>query len=588
LTGRIEELERLVQSHKDENRRNLEAAVSDLMAANARLQSDLDGKVADLQAKDLSILADLDVVRKHSNDLEQRESEDHEQMQQALQALNENMDELFKAVNVQILELQSVDATQHSEDERLQGVLDEHLRELNRLAEVKVEQALWQEHEDEMGRLIATYVDQLHARISDADADLNNKISESCLVQKADHASLAGLVEEHHNSHTAEEARLQSHCDDGFAKSAKDLACVNEAVLAELAKENTALADHTTSRFEEVKSVIQKKDGDINARVDELTSMTNTTFAGVDGRMEEMLRAFRARVGLVEKELLEKTGGIRADCRSDIERLRGDYEQESARLDADLGDLHVKHDVTKQEIAFIQSKLADQREWAQKQMTETATATRSVQVDLQEGMAASMKMLHALRDDAITFREKIAKHVSVLQQSTDRQGGAISTIEAKRGRLQSDLDALAGDHKAYTTDMDSWADDFRIKVERLFKSMEPSKANWRIFRAAQRTQDLPKPMGLKSPTFSIRALRQVQMEFFPSGTNNSLEGQAVLRVFFPCGSHVKYQVWVGLETEGPRESGPNGSLTADFFISDWQKSLLLMAPCLYRWRSLRI
>merc|ERR1719357_1777215 len=156
-----------------------------------------------------------------------------------------------------------------------------------------------------MDRRIQSDVEQLHARIAEAECELNEKIIETRRIQKEDHESVSNVIESHHQNHIAEEGRLQSHCDDGLAKAAKDLTRVNDALLQELAKE----AEYTTSRFEEVKTVVQKKDGDVNFRIDELTKMTETTFTGVDGRMEEMMRAFRARLGLVEKDVVEKTNG---------------------------------------------------------------------------------------------------------------------------------------------------------------------------------------------------------------------------------------------------------------------------------------
>merc|ERR1740121_932945 len=167
-------------------------------------------------------------------------------------------------------------------------------------------------------------------------------------------------------------------------------------------------------------------------------------------------------------------------------------EDETAGLHNDLNDLHQKHDVTKQEINFVQSKLMEQREWAQRQFAETATATRAVQVDAQEGLSATTKMLHALRDDAVGFRERMAKHIALLQRSADSQGDAITGLEHARGKLRADLDTIVDDHKDYTGDMDDWADDIRVKVERLFRAMEPSKAEWRVQKADKKAKTLLK------------------------------------------------------------------------------------------------
>merc|ERR1712028_40304 len=97
-------------------------------------------------------------------------------------------------------------------------------------------------------------------------------------------------------------------------------------------------------------------------------------------RMDNLLKAERSRLGNIERDLSEGTAKLRSDCRAEVERVRVDYEQEAARLDADLSDLHMKHDVLKQEINFFQSRLLEQRDWAQRQLTETATADIKVDV----------------------------------------------------------------------------------------------------------------------------------------------------------------------------------------------------------------
>merc|ERR1740117_1272339 len=195
----------------------------------------------------------------------------------------------------------------------------------------------------------------------------------------------------------------------------------------------------------------------------------------MEQRMDNLVKAERSRLGNIEKDVVESTAKLRTDCRSEVERVRVDYEQEAARLDADLSDLHMKHDVVKQEINFFQSRLLEQRDWAQRQLAETATATRAAQVDAQEGVAAATKMAHALRDDQVMFRDKMAKHVSLLQHASDSYGDAINALETQRSRMRLELDAVLGDHKAYVTDMDGWADDVRVKVERLFRAMEPPR-----------------------------------------------------------------------------------------------------------------
>jgi hypothetical protein len=361
--------------------------------------------------------------------------------------------------------------------------------------------------------------------------------------------------------------------DEGLKHAAEELAKVRKEVLKDTETKVNALSEKTEAHFAAVKQEVANRDAAVNTRVDDLTAKCDTTFKGIDERLTEMVRVQRARFGQIEKDQIESNTKLRADCRTEIERVRADYEKEAARLDSDLGDVHMKHDVTKQELTFVQSKLLELREWSQRQLTETATATRAVQVDSQEGLAATTKMLHALRDDAVNFREKMAKYISLLQHSSDSQGDAITALEGQRGKIRYDLDAVINDHKSYTVDMDGWADDVRIKVERLFRAMEPARVEWKICRAHKRAKELKKPLGVKGPVFSLRGLREVQLEFFPEGTHTSPDGKAILRVYLPKGVHIRYQCWIGFATEGPMECKPGGSLSADMMVDEWRNQI---------------
>jgi hypothetical protein len=289
--------------------------------------------------------------------------------------------------------------------------------------------------------------------------------------------------------------------------------------------------------------------------------------------MENLVKAERSRLGNIERDLVEVTAKLRSDCRAQVEQVRVDYEQEAARLDGDLSDLHMKHDVVKQEISFFQSRLLEQRDWAQRQFAETMTATRAAQVDAQEGVAAATKMAHALRDDQVAFRDKMAKHISLLQHASDSYGDAINTLETQRVRMRMELDAILDDHKAYVTDMDGWADDVRVKVERLFRAMEPPKCEWVISNAKNRMKDMKKPLTLTSQNFALQGIREAQFQFYPYGTNQSPEGKAVLRLIMPPNAQVRYQCWVGKMTEGSREFRGGGSLYVDVLFDHWRDQI---------------
>merc|ERR1719436_1270090 len=121
--------------------------------------------------------------------------------------------------------------------------------------------------------------------------------------------------------------------------------------------------------------------------------------------------------------------------------------------------------------------------------------------------------------------------------------------------------------------MDGWADDVRLKVERLFRALEPSRVEWCIARAERRARELKRPLGLKSQGFTLKGLREVQMEFYPEGHHTSPEGFAVVRLFMPQDAHVRYQAWVGRSSEGVRERKPGSSFSVDLLVERWKDQI---------------
>lgn len=368
--------------------------------------------------------------------------------------------------------------------------------------------------------------------------------------------------------------QLNEKVDEGFSRSDVELGKLSKKTGASLKDEVEALSVSLNKDVQELAHKITVNDGTIHRRADGLTQQTEKTFKEFQERLEEMGRIERQRLANMEKNFTEVLAKTRSDFRIDVERLRGDTDQEQARLDQDLTDLHTKHDLTKQEINFFQSKLRDLKDWSQRSLNEVATATRAAGVDSQEGLQASQKMLHALRDDAVNFREKMAKYVSLLQHSSDSHSDAIASIEQQRFRARLELDALIKDHTSYTSDMDGWADDVRVKVERLFRALEPYKAQWVIKQAGQRLRNLKKPLAVKSKSFTVKGVRGASMEFYPHGTNTSPEGKAVVRLLMPPGGHVRFQCLLGKDTEGSKEfNGTGNMLTLDLFFDSWKDQI---------------
>lgn len=575
---RVVELERLVAGNREEQLRIVEVAQRKLTLAQEKAVQAIEEQIKALRGADAAIIRDLDTLRTHLDEVEQQDKNGDEELAVQMEHFNRRVTKNFEEVRGQLELLKQEDQHIWEEAGRTKEEHRKHLTlhdiELTRLDEVKVEETKWREEEDKMAERITQELADLAATLREEEAEHIRQAREEAAERSANIEEAARLLEERTTQAEAYLTRLDGTMQAGLKTAEEHLQAVRAELLADTKSKVSSLADSTEQRFSSTKTEITSKDMVLHRRVDELTAKSDTTFKSLHERLEEMVRVERARLGQIERDIAESTTKIRSDCRAEIERVRNDYEQEAARLDADLGDLHMKHDVTKQEINFFNSRLLEQREWSQRQFAEGAMATRAASVDAQEGLAAVTKMLHALRDDAVSFREKMAKYISLLQHSADSQGDAITTLETQRSRMRSELDALINDHRAYTSDMDGWADDVRVKVERLFRAMEPTRVEWRIMRAPQRAKELKRPLALKSPSFSLKGLRQVHLEFYPEGTNTSPDGLAVLRLFFPSSAHVRYQVWVGRSSDGPREYLPGANFLVDINVEQWKDQIL--------------
>jgi len=139
-------------------------------------------------------------------------------------------------------------------------------------------------------------------------------------------------------------------------------------------------------------------------------------------------------------------------------------------------------------------------------------------------------------------------------------------------------DGLAEDYHEYVGDMDGWSGDVRKKVERLFRSLEPTKVEWRIEKASQKIKKLVKPMTLRSDPFSISGIRDMRFDFYPNGHYNSPEGHAVLRIYAPAGTNIKYQSSLGRITDGAKEwqvdaSAEQNTLWTDVLFTRWEEEI---------------
>mmetsp|Transcript_41448 Transcript_41448/g.72794 ORF Transcript_41448/g.72794 Transcript_41448/m.72794 type:complete len:762 (-) Transcript_41448:77-2362(-) len=566
----LDELERLRVADKDEFQRLVTATKKEIMNSQEAAVSDLQSQIDKLVKVDSGLRRDIETTKLSLTRVEKVNDKRHEEVTKTLDEMNVRLMAQFEDIDAELQRLKTVDEDLNRVDIRQQQQLQEHSDELLRLEQVKLDKKEWEDYNRVKSLEEQQTAVNLQQKFIELDRELRTTIATNRVdLEKADEDN-RNWAQEEFNRVDRELRAEDEKMDAGFTDAKDALAARHAELTTRIDSEVNEINRTMEQRFVATTKDVTTKDFNINRRTDELDARTEATFVALNERLNELVKAERARLGTIEKDLSEGFAKTRSDFRADLERLRSDYEQEASRLDGDLTDLHMKHDVVKQEINFFQSRLMEQRDWAQRQLAETATATRAAQVDAQEGVAATTKMLHALRDDQVTFRDKMAKHVSLLQHASDSYGDAINTLETQRSRMRLELDALLGDHKAYVGDMDGWADDVRVKIERLFRAMEPPRCEWRIGQAAVKLKEMKRPLAVKSPSFALQGLREVQMELYPHGHNNSPEGKAVLRILMPAGALVRYQTWLGRMSDGSREYESGGSLTVDILYDHWK------------------
>jgi hypothetical protein len=595
---RMDEMERKITEVKQTNALEIQAALLKMSQSQADTMKLVQDQVDSIKAANTSTVNQMGDLRDQVQKLTELQRKDHQDVAKRLEQFHDDAEEQFQGIGLKLHAIESSTAMEdmrneyRAEDERQMQILEEHLSKLEELEKTKVDWVSYDQQREALSTNTTKEIARLDTLLATTEKQLRKEQQEASDVQLA---ACKKLTEEDKRLDDLLETVKMGGADNSSAIK-KDLtaelnriedtissytstvmAQVDKRCQEALAKADSvgkAVSEDSQAKLETMYREFREKDKTVNGKCDELTIKSEKTFTAINERLEEMVRIERARFSTLESDFTQNVARIQTDLRAEVERLRDDHDQEAARLDADLCDLHMKHDVTKQEINFFQSRLQEQREWAQGQLLENTMAVKAAQADAQEGLAAATKMLHALRDDAVSFREKMAKYISLLQHSSDSHGDAIQALETQRGRMRGELDVLVGDHKAYTADMDGWADDVRVKVERIFRALEPPRVEWTVCRASQRAKEMKRPLAVKSPTFTLKGLRQVQMEFFPDGHNNAPEGKAVLRLFFPPNAHMRFQCWLGRITLGTHEFKPGGGLSMDMMIEDWKDQIM--------------
>lgn len=151
---RLTELERILATNEERNQRIIDVAKRDLITAQEKALKSMQVQVDALHVDDEKILQDLDVVRKHSLAVEQKDLAHHEELLEQLDAFGRRVNTQFDDVSAEIDALKAednrLDVQANTTKEEHQQQFDDHLAELQRLEEAKVNVDKWRKEEDAM------------------------------------------------------------------------------------------------------------------------------------------------------------------------------------------------------------------------------------------------------------------------------------------------------------------------------------------------------------------------------------------------------------------------------------------------------
>jgi len=349
VTHTHEHADAIVSHLRNEFTRNLKDQVTDL-----------NGKIAKLSTETFELRKDLKETKAHLQKVEKTDLDGYNFLHAEHTKLDESTADRFQNVNNEIQDLKLNDVELKEEDERINLDLKKHKVatevETKRLDSVKVEITKWREEEDQMDA-------RMKAGFEDAAANLKKAREELEASLKATHEELlaadAALEKWAHDNSDAthkrideEQTKMGERLDAGFERAEVELNKLREVMGSSLKNQVDMLTDTLNNGIRDLSQKITVNDSTIHRKTDALTQQTELSFKQFQERLEEMAKVERNRFASIEKNFTEVMAKTRSDMRIEVERLRGDTDQEQARLDQDLTDLHTKHDLTSRRSTF--------------------------------------------------------------------------------------------------------------------------------------------------------------------------------------------------------------------------------------------
>lgn len=567
---RMDDFERQRTKDLEEMRKFINSTWQQMQQKQAEGVESLQGKIFDLQEADAKLGKNLSEEQQAMQNLKQMMEVQNGSVSQHLEQLGNQMSNVRDDFSREVKQMKDKQQRLIEEDARLNEVLVGHTRQLTIMEQSKVESVVWEENNRKVDERMVADQAQLNRRLDESETQLSLRLAQTHAELKAADAAISQELHRDVESLTQSLNQVQEelrNLEEFQSKRLDDLqqACaIFEQEMKDLVAQTDANARQDfKARIDSTDADLLQKDVSMHRRVDE----TNT-------KLEDLSKVTDSNLATLDKAIADTAARLRAELRSEAERLRSSLDQEVARLDEEMDAGHKKYDITKAELNFCQSRVTEQREWSQKLFAERESATEAVQVEAVEGMKALNRMLHALKDDEVAFREKMANHIKGLQGDSTNHGEQLGELEQQRKRMRLDLDGLAEDYHEYVGDMDGWSGDVRRKVEKLFRSMEPTKVEWRIEKISQKMKKIVKPMTLRSPAFNISGIKEIRFDFYPNGHYSSPEGCGVLRIYAPAGTNIKYEAKLGKLTEGAMEwENGQDSLWTDVIFTGWESEV---------------
>jgi len=307
---------------------------------------------------------------------------------------------------------------------------------------------------------------------------------------------------------------------------------------------------------------------------------------------EEILRESRTRDDEITANLQRKTDKLKAAADkvlkeitnkaerdklalAEVQRtLRLELSEAAGQIHEAIKNLNNKQEMTRAELTMTVERLNELKEQAQLQFSENALKQQAAQVHASEGLAAVTRLFNGLKDDHIRFKENMAGHVNMLQHENANNSDGTHALELERKRLLIDHQKLGQRYEQHVQHMDQWSSDVEVKMDQLYRAVQPNKVEWRLLKVSKKLKEFTQPMLIKSDPFAIAGLKGLRFDWYPNGYYGLPKRTCAVRFYAPAGAHIQYECKIGNHSDGIKtwKSGVD-SLWVDTLFEKWEDEI---------------